>query len=284
MSSSCLGVTSNSTARASGRSASVRTGRPVSIVAPSSASRQAIASAIRCDPPRAAGHPATWPDARSMTPIAVVNGRSSGRNECADAPAKSPFASSVLNARAATVAGSTPRNPNARHGDGVAWHAGERAQGAGRELVPAPGRPSHVAIPRRGRRHPDRRPSRSTDWCSTPARPPSRGWANAISGWTSSRPCRSSSAPRKNGETAAIGWMAEQTSWANPGRVSAAVRMPPPMVAARLEHEDGTTRRCAGDGGGQPVGAGAHHDDVSHSQEPTATADQRASVGSGAWE
>ena len=36
----------------------------------------------------------------------------------------------------------------------------------------------------------------------------------------------------KNGETAASGWMAEQTSWWKPGSVSSAVRAPPPMVSA----------------------------------------------------
>ena len=53
-----------------------------------------------------------------------------------------------------------------------------------------------------------------------------------MSGWTSSRPCRPRSAAWKNGDTAVRGWTAEHTSWTKPGRVSAALRVPPPMVSA----------------------------------------------------
>src|SRR5205823_824876 len=38
--------------------------------------------------------------------------------------------------------------------------------------------------------------------------------------------------PRKNGDPTPSGWMAEHTSWRKPGRVSSAVREPPPGVAA----------------------------------------------------
>ena len=37
---------------------------------------------------------------------------------------------------------------------------------------------------------------------------------------------------RRNGEPRPSGWIAEQTSWRNPGSVSASVRAPPPIVDA----------------------------------------------------
>ena len=37
---------------------------------------------------------------------------------------------------------------------------------------------------------------------------------------------------RKNGEAMVSGRIVEQTSWRNPGRVSSAVRVPPPAVGA----------------------------------------------------
>ena len=61
--------------RVRARRRAMRTGRPVSIEPPSSASRLAMASAIACDPPRAAGQPATCPEASSMSPGAEVSGR-----------------------------------------------------------------------------------------------------------------------------------------------------------------------------------------------------------------
>src|SRR5205823_5451933 len=43
-----------------------------------------------------------------------------------------------------------------------------------------------------------------------------------------SRPFERSGKERRKGEATAIGWMAEQTSWTNPGAVSSALRAPPP--------------------------------------------------------
>src|SRR5205814_6811935 len=50
-------------------------------------------------------------------------------------------------------------------------------------------------------------------------------------GWIQVRPNRSSGSVLKNGEPAASGWTAEQTSCTKPCRVSSAERAPPPMVA-----------------------------------------------------
>ena len=71
---------------------------------------------------------------------------------------------------------------------------------------------------------------RSMSRQAMPARPPSRGWAYETSGVIHSMRLRSPNA-RKNGELSAAGWTAEPTSWRNPGRVSSAVRTPPPAVS-----------------------------------------------------
>jgi hypothetical protein len=57
-----------------------------------------------------------------------------------------------------------------------------------------------------------------------------KGCANGASGWRSSTPRAARSTLRKNGEAMVSGKIVEQTSWLNPGRVSSAVRVPPPAV------------------------------------------------------
>jgi hypothetical protein len=44
--------------------------------------------------------------------------------------------------------------------------------------------------------------------------------------------CRARGSVPKKGDPAASGWIAEQTSWRNPGSVCSFVRDPPPTVAA----------------------------------------------------
>ena len=77
------------------------------------------------------------------------------------------------------------------------------------------------------------RPSavRSMSRQAMPARPPSRGCAYEISGRIHSMRSPSPNA-RKNGDDRAAGCTAEQTSCWKPGRVSCAVRVPPPRVVA----------------------------------------------------
>src|SRR5262249_9775206 len=70
------------------------------------------------------------------------------------------------------------------------------------------------------------------DPATAPARPPSRGWANATFGVSSLTPPAARLVPVKNGDAAASGWTAEHTSWRNPGSVSSSVRQPPPRVPA----------------------------------------------------
>ena len=65
------------------------------------------------------------------------------------------------------------------------------------------------------------------DRSSIAALPSSSGCASGT-GSIHSRPCDRSGKERRNGEATAIGWMAEQTSWWNPGAVSSALRAPPP--------------------------------------------------------
>ena len=84
----------------------------------------------------------------------------------------------------------------------------------------------------------------------------------AAGGKTHSRPWSASGRPRKNGDATPSGWIAEQTSCTNPGSVSSAERVPPPIVS--LPSSTRTERPGArqGDGRGQPVGAGADDNGV----------------------
>src|SRR5205823_13681009 len=52
------------------------------------------------------------------------------------------------------------------------------------------------------------------------------------SGGIHSSPYSARRSPAKNGEAAAIGWIAEQTSCTKPGNVNSALRVPPPMVGS----------------------------------------------------
>ena len=72
----------------------------------------------------------------------------------------------------------------------------------------------------------------SIDRSSSTAVPSSSGCASGAGGWIHSRPCSASGNCSKQGEPAAIGCTAEQTSCTNPGSVNSADRAPPPIVSA----------------------------------------------------
>src|SRR5918997_2142710 len=78
------------------------------------------------------------------------------------------------------------------------------------------------------------RPSavRSTERSSITAVPSSSGCASGAGESTSVRPCSARGSSLKNGEALASGWIAEQTSWTKPFRVSSAERTPPPTVSS----------------------------------------------------
>ncbi len=72
----------------------------------------------------------------------------------------------------------------------------------------------------------------SNDRCNTAARPPSSGWASGTSGWTHSRPYRSSGSPFSTGDPAPNACTAAPTSCTKPGSVYSAERQPPPTWSA----------------------------------------------------
>ena len=51
---------------------------------------------------------------------------------------------------------------------------------------------------------------------------------------------------RKNGDAVDVPWTAEQTSWTNPGRVSSALRIPPPIVVGEPRRRRPIDRRGRG--------------------------------------
>ena len=193
----------------------------------------------------------------------VVNGRDSGRNAWAAAPAKSPRASSVEKARPATVAGRIPRAPNAAMRERMAGHPQQRGEHRGCEIVPAAGGPADV--PRPGPAVLAQALHRVVD------RPVEHAGAaivervhegdvgmdqlEAVSpevGRLEERRHRGQRVDRR----------AHVVDEARQGERRAAG--PATDGVGALEDEHGTARRRARDRGGQPVRTGAHHDDVDH--------------------
>ena len=87
----------------------------------------------------------------------------------------------------------------------------------------------------------------------TPALPSSSGCARSISGHSHSSPCRSRSSERRKGEPTAIGWVAEQSSWSNPGTVSSLDRAPAADPVLGLEHRHLDAIACQLHRGGEPI-------------------------------
>src|SRR5687767_10961589 len=98
----------------------------------------------------------------------------------------------------------------------VASRSQPETSGESRPRYAAPSAPSRAAVS-------------STERSRTTAVPSSSGCASGASGWIHSRPCLLSGSPLKNGDIAASGWIAEQTSCTKPGSVSSAERAPPPI-------------------------------------------------------
>ena len=164
--------------------------------------------------------------------MAVVNGRDSGQERVGGGAGEEP---------ARLVGGEGSRRDRGREGapqaeaghrERVARHAQQRGEHGRGEARPSARRPSPRGVATQAPSTPRPSAVASTDWWSTPARPSSSGWTSATSGCTRSRPWRARSAPWKNGDTAASGWTAEHTSCTKPGSVSAALRVPPPIVSA----------------------------------------------------
>ena len=104
-----------------------------------------------------------------------------------------------------------------------------------------------------------------TDRSSTAVRPPSRGWAKGASGWISSTPCAARSTVRKNGDVCASGRIVEQTSWRNPGSVSACGPHPAADVGGGFVDPDRAPDTGQRDRRGESVGPGADDDRVDRS-------------------
>ena len=182
--------------------------------------------------------------------------------EWAAVPATSARPSSVRNRRARCRADGSPRRPKPAAASG--WRGQRRAWSPGRRAGSCPGR--GPAARRAGRRRARPAPAtgrRRPRWVRRrrPG-PPPRGWAKATDGVSSRTPWAARSMSAKAGEASRSGWTAEQTSWRNPGRVSSAVRQPPPGSSGGLVDVD----RQAGPGqvsaATSPLGPGAHDDGV----------------------
>src|SRR5262249_46518410 len=73
-------------------------------------------------------------------------------------------------------------------------------------------------------------------------------------GWINGSPCSARGSSRKKGDASAIGWIAEQTSWRNPGSVSSADRVPPPIVTAASRTSTNRPARASATAAPSPLG------------------------------
>ena len=238
MSAAAPGATSSMTTRARGRSSSDVTGRPVSIVPPSSRSTPASAALIACEPPSATGHPCAWPAAVSARPTDADSGLFNGCTRCAATPANSARASSVRQRRATAVAGSSARSPNPASRNGCRGRCGDRPQDLARRARRTRRRGERTGGATPGRRRRGGRPSRRPIAAARAARPPSSGWASWTGGQRHRSPCAARSSELKNGEATPIGWNAEQSSCSRPGQGQLAAAGPAADPVGRLQHGD----------------------------------------------
>src|SRR5262249_29207534 len=94
----------------------------------------------------------------------------------------------------------------------------------------------------------------STDRWTPTAVPSSSGCANGASGWTNSSPRSASGSVLKNGDAATSACTAEQTSCTNPGSVSGAERMPPPIVGSASNTRTESPSRASAIAAARPFG------------------------------
>ena len=94
----------------------------------------------------------------------------------------------------------------------------------------------------------------STERTIVAAVPSSNGWARSTSGQAHSSPWRSRSRPLSAGESTTRGWVAEQSSWTRPGRVSSLLLAPPPIVVAASRTVTPTPARASVAAQARPFG------------------------------
>ena len=217
--------------RCGGRSESDSTRTPVWTVPPREVSSDASAVVMADDPPAATGHPTAWPAVVSVTPTAADASRSRGCTRWAAEPANNARAASVEKRRANVVAGSPARSPKRAMATG--WR-GMRSNGPSASAVMVSKLSTSGPKLRRQAGPSAPRPATvsSSDRHNTAAEPSSRGWARSTSGQHHVRPWSASGSDERYGDPTPSGWTAEQMSWARPGTVSSAVRVPPPISSA----------------------------------------------------
>ena len=183
---------------------------------------------MRCEPPAAMGHPPVWAVPANIRPNEAVSGARRSRMAWAASPANSARARSPSKSpRASAVAGHRARMP--KRASVTGWRGG-RSRGPSSIAESSSQRATSGAASRRHARPSGPRAEAvdSTDRSRTTAEPSGRGWAAGASGWIHSRPWCARGQRENAGDATPRGWIAEQTSWTNPGRVSSSERVPPP--------------------------------------------------------
>ena len=163
----------------------------------------------------------------------------------------------------AQVAGSRARSAEAGQGERVARHAAAAGPGS-----PAPRASQRRAAQPTWRSQalpstPEaRRPCRPRRGAGPPPGRRRAGATSAISGCSELEAVAIEAGVAKNGETAASGWIAEHTSWREPGQRQLGRAGAAADRVDRLEHEHRSPGLGAGEGGGEPVRACSHDHDV----------------------
>ena len=204
---------------------------PVTMRPPSDSKYDARALAMACEPPRGMGQPTACPAAANSHPKAA-DPSASKRQQRVRGIARKKRARRF---GAEQQPGQGRRRPNATAPRSAPSAMDGRARcSSGDWIIGTSSRQRRptVQLPGDMRRRPHHRRTQvsSSDCASTAADPSSSGCARGSGGWIHSRPCCARGKPAKAGELAAHGCTAEQTSCTNPGSVSSAERVPPPMV------------------------------------------------------
>ena len=256
------GVTSSSTARAGGSSSRERTQRPVSTSPPSDGQlgEQRLgepgAAALDHRPAhRVRRH-------RQQQPERTGHRGAQRQHRVRGHPGEQALGFLGAEPPGQHRGGRQAVQAEAGHGQRMPGHGPDRGedlrQGQPRVAAPA-GRAAAGRRPRRGPGCP--RSPRPSPRPPRPARRPAGGRTRPW-GCSSVTPRAARSMLVKNGEDAASGWTAEHTSCRKPGRVSSAVRQPPPGVSAPSMTWTLSPARASVMRRGQAVGAGADHDRV----------------------
>ena len=211
----------------------------------------------RCAARRRAGTPSRHPCERGRarkSPDAAAPSEGSGVFACASTPERRAFASSVANVPRPSDGAQLQRAQPEAHGrDRMPRHAQQLRPREVHEALEMRAERPHDGAPRA--RVPPESVRGAVEVVATRSprvRRPAAGRTRSRA--RSNRCARAVRRRGRTGELSAAGWTAEHTSWRKPGRVSSAVRTPPPTVSAASRTRTSYPARARATAAASPLG------------------------------